>query len=255
MILFVVIALQVYFVTIKKLNGNDYEALLCSIVHSVRLMYWGAHIVSLLFLFSILFTVICLRMNKLTTDLIELKRVTLETKPKLESIFVKHTEIWEIFEMLNVRWKVFIPILYLHFVYVSCFLTYAAIFVEMDYKLKILIATVSVLFTSGILIISWVLSAVTSLLYDDFISVGRFTFASFPPLFKFKIIGFMKRFRGIPMGISMADFIYIMKNFIIKVVSSLYSVFSSMIQLSGVMRKDKTCLVPSTNVSLADSLN
>ncbi|XP_023237249.1 uncharacterized protein LOC111636274 [Centruroides sculpturatus] len=194
-------------------------------------------------------------MKKLSADLIELNHVTPETKLKLENIFAKHTEIWEMFAMVNVRWNVFIPIIYLHFLYISCFLTYVAIFVEMDYKLKTLIASISILFTCGILIISWGLSALTSLLYDDFISVGRFSFASFPPLFKFKIIDFMKRFRGIPMGISMADFIYIKKNFITKVVSALYSVFSSLIQLSGVLRKEKTCSVSSANVSVNYTLN
>ncbi|XP_067127074.1 uncharacterized protein [Centruroides vittatus] len=101
------------------------------------------------------------------------------------------------------------------------------------------------------LVASWGLSIMTSMIYDDFISIGRFSSTNLRFEFKFKIIGFMKRFRGMPMGISVAGFFFVKKNFLIRVASALYSIFSSVIEVTGVMNKNRYCTkLISTNTTI-----
>ncbi|XP_067133995.1 uncharacterized protein [Centruroides vittatus] len=54
-------------------------------------------------------------------------------------------------------------------------------------------------------------------LYDNFISIQRFSVAKLPLEFKLKMNDFMKRFGKIPLGISMGGFFYIKKHFIIRI--------------------------------------
>ncbi|XP_023240511.1 uncharacterized protein LOC111638965 [Centruroides sculpturatus] len=75
-------------------------------------------------------------------------------------------------------------------------------------------------------------------IYDNYISIGKYS-SLFAPEFRFKMICFMKRFGGRPFGISMWGFFYVKRTFLIRFVSGLYSVFSSLIQLTGVLDKKR----------------
>ncbi|XP_023237733.1 uncharacterized protein LOC111636649 [Centruroides sculpturatus] len=152
---------------------------------------------------------------------------------------VKLVEVWEIFEDLNDKWKFLLPITYVHFMYESCFFSYGAIFVKMVVTMRVFIVAIAFILVTGTSYSAWALSAFTSIIYDDFISLGKFYTLNLSREYKLKIVGFMKRFGGRPFGISIAGFFYVKRNFLIRMMSGFYSVFSSLIQVTGVLRKEK----------------
>ncbi|XP_023234916.1 uncharacterized protein LOC111634388 [Centruroides sculpturatus] len=83
-------------------------------------------------------------------------------------------------------------------------------------------------------------SSLCSKLYSNFILKGKFSSQNLCVEFKFKLICFMRRFRA-TMGISAAGFFYVKRDFLIRMVSRLYSVFSSTVDITGVMTKQKMC--------------
>ncbi|XP_023239988.1 uncharacterized protein LOC111638489 [Centruroides sculpturatus] len=90
-------------------------------------------------------------------------------------------------------------------------------------------------------------------MYDNYISVGRFSSSNLSLKYKFKIIDFMKKFGGRPFGICVNGFFFVKKNFVIRVVSGLYSVLSSVIQLTGVLEK-KGCFSRSTKFDVSPNM-
>ncbi|XP_023232017.1 uncharacterized protein LOC111631913 [Centruroides sculpturatus] len=110
-------------------------------------------------------------------------------------------------------------------------------------------------------------------MYDNFISIEKISSANLPLNFKFKINDFMKRFGKIPLGISIGGFFYIKQDFPIRVsfhlfsnnvdrhhieiilikyryfqvLSAIYSIFSSCIQVSGILKKETKCIIKQGN--------
>ncbi|XP_067139792.1 uncharacterized protein [Centruroides vittatus] len=79
-------------------------------------------------------------------------------------------------------------------------------------------------------------------IYDNFTEISRFSSIPFTLEYKYKIVCFMKRFGGRSIGISMAGFFFIKKNFLIRMMSGLYSEFSTLVQVTGIVGR-KTCIV------------
>ncbi|XP_023229021.1 uncharacterized protein LOC111629360 [Centruroides sculpturatus] len=131
--------------------------------------------------------------------------------------------------------------------YATCFLLYAALFVNMKMILKISFAIIALVFLSGLILVSWSLSFFTTLMYDSFINIEKISSVAFPLEFKFKMDDFMKRFGKNPIGISIGGFFYIKRNFVIRVISGLYSILSSLVQISGVLERENKCLVQYRN--------
>ncbi|XP_023243122.1 uncharacterized protein LOC111641223 [Centruroides sculpturatus] len=91
----------------------------------------------------------------------------------------------------------------------------------------------------GSLTVSWALSYFTSIIYDNFIIIGKYNSSLFTPEYRYKIICLIKRFGGRPFGLSMWGFFYIKRNFLLRMIIGLYSVFSSIIQITGVLDKKR----------------
>ncbi|XP_023212776.1 uncharacterized protein LOC111615602 [Centruroides sculpturatus] len=105
----------------------------------------------------------------------------------------------------------------MHFLYLTCSLTYAATFVHMDPKLRAIIGAFAVFLDCGIIYVCWMVTSCVMSLYDDFSSIVKMYPANIGVEMKFKIIGFMKRFKGEPIGISFAECFYVKRNFPMRV--------------------------------------
>ncbi|XP_067145146.1 uncharacterized protein [Centruroides vittatus] len=164
-------------------------------------------------------------------------------------------EIWQLFEELNDKWNALLPLIYSFFIYETCLFIYIALFVDLDIIFRVAIAVIAVTFFTGALIVSWALSIFTSIIYDSFINIGKYNSSVYTPKYRFKIICFMKRFGGRPFGISVWGFFYVKRNFLIRVVSGLYSFFSSLIQLTGVLRNNRCSAESSVNYMFKNETN
>ncbi|XP_023236999.1 uncharacterized protein LOC111636069 isoform X2 [Centruroides sculpturatus] len=112
-----------------------------------------------------------------------------------------------------------------------------------------------VIFLTGAIIASWALSSFTSIIYDSFINIGKYNSSILSPIYRFKIICFMKRFGGRPFGISVWGFFYVKRNFLIRVVSGFYSVLSSLIELTGALQNKRCSAKSSLNYTFKNETN
>ncbi|XP_023231353.1 uncharacterized protein LOC111631354 [Centruroides sculpturatus] len=92
----------------------------------------------------------------------------------------------------------------------------------------------------GLIIISFCLSRFTSSIYGNYNEINKFSSCGFSLVFKLKMLNFMKRFGKTPIGISFGGFFRVKRNFPIKMLSSLYSILSALIEL-GKKNKSTKC--------------
>ncbi|XP_023235145.1 uncharacterized protein LOC111634575 [Centruroides sculpturatus] len=243
------------FPTIRKYNGSTFEATICSIYFSFLYLQFVGQICSVLLLLSIISTIAAKRLIKLSEELEQITTTSSSLKHVLQEICEKHTEIWEMFEMNNKQWVYLFALIYAHFTYETCFLCFASLFFDVSFQIRVVFSAISMVFLTGSLSVSLGLSYLTSLIYDNFVSIQRFSSNFLSVEFKYKITCFMKRYGKAKMGVSVGDFFYIRKNFLIRMVSALYSIFSSVVQVTGVMNKHKSCntVTTSNNVTFDNS--
>ncbi|XP_023209524.1 uncharacterized protein LOC111612524 [Centruroides sculpturatus] len=200
----------------------------------------------LLLFFVVIFSLIRKKLMNIST---ELQLAISATRSFIDELTEKLWRIWQILEEMNEKWKTWFPLLYIFFVYETCFYIYIVLFVEIHTIFRIGIGIISIFLLTGTFIVSWSLSIFSSLIYDNYISIGKYS-SSFTPEYRFKMICFMKRFGGRPFGISMWGFFYIKRTFLIRMTSGLYSVFSSLIQLTGVLDKKRCSMKSVKNFTL-----
>ncbi|XP_023224084.1 uncharacterized protein LOC111625230 [Centruroides sculpturatus] len=81
--------------------------------------------------------------------------------------------------------------------------------------------------------------AISIKIYDNFISVEKYFSDPLTLTYKLKVVCFMKIFGGMPIGISIGGFFFVKRNFLIRVASGFHSVFSTLIELTGVLDENK----------------
>ncbi|XP_023236180.1 uncharacterized protein LOC111635450 [Centruroides sculpturatus] len=167
-------------------------------------------------------------------------------------MMTKLLQIWEIFDEMNEKWKMLLPLIYVHFTIDCCFYTYVGLFVQIDKVVRVYCLCIGAVLSSLTLSAAWALSIFTSVVYDNLITIGKFYSYLKSLEYIFKIISFMKRFGGRPFGISMAGFFYVKKNFLIRMLHCLYSILSLLIEVTGVMQKNKCLLKSSKSVALTN---
>ncbi|XP_023228657.1 uncharacterized protein LOC111629024 [Centruroides sculpturatus] len=107
---------------------------------------------------------------------------------------------------------------------------------------------------SAFLINCFSLSHLTSQLYDDFVEIRRFSSLRFKIETKLKILDFMKRFGKTPIGISVGGFFFIKKNFVIRAISALHSILSTLAKL-GKEKANECNSHQRLNRNVSDSFN
>lgn len=225
----------------KLRNAGETEAMLCTLWLSTWFFYANGQVVSLLAHSSVVLLIIGKRLIHLSNELAEKRSNDRSLKMYLEDLIDDHSEIWEFFQHVNDRWEFFMPMLYAMFMNISSFVLYAVIFIKMDFALKLSFAFLATFTPLLCVFTSWTMCVLTSLLYDNFIAVSKFSESNLKLEYKYKVIDFMKRFEGIPIGISMAGFFTIKKDFVIRMISGMYSAFSTLIELTGVLSSKKHC--------------
>lgn len=236
---------------LKGRNVSQGETVCCTIWNSIWFFYANGQILSVLACSFITLMIVGKRLIHLSNELAEKRSDNLFLKIYLEDLIDRHSEIWEFFQHINTQWEFFMPVLYTIFMNFSSILLYAIIFLKMNFVMRICISLLSALVLSLCVCVSWALSYLTSLLYDNFVSVNRFSESNLKFEYKFKVIDFMKRFEGLALGFSMTGFFTIKKKFVIRMVSGIYSAFSTLIELTGVQSSTKTC---SSNITSSNHI-
>ncbi|XP_023240011.1 uncharacterized protein LOC111638528 isoform X2 [Centruroides sculpturatus] len=196
----------------KSAHYNYKMSLFCLFGFELWVLYIMSHVFCIFVLFLIVFLLLGKRLINIS---VQLQLVINARKTFVDELMDNLWEIWEIFEEINEKWKMFFPLIYTFYVYETCFCIYIVLFVKIDIIFRIVLAVFGILLLIASLIVSWALSYFTSIIYDNFISIGRYN-SFFTPEYRFKIICFMKRFGGRPFGLSMCGFFYIKKNFLIR---------------------------------------
>ncbi|XP_067141246.1 uncharacterized protein [Centruroides vittatus] len=109
----------------------------------------------------------------------------------------------------------------------------------MNLIVRLFMAVIALQLLSLSLLVCWGLSTVTSTIYDNFISVEKYFSAPLTLTYKLKVVCFMKIFGGLPIGLSVGGFFFVKKNFLIRAANGFYSVFLTLIQVTGVLDKNK----------------
>ncbi|XP_023220923.1 uncharacterized protein LOC111622756 [Centruroides sculpturatus] len=231
----------------------------CSVAAQIYYIYITGQMITILVCCSEGLFVMAMRSVHLSKELQDIEDDA--TAVFFQGMMEKHLEIREFFQQINKQWKILFPLVYSHSVYLCCILLYGAIFVDMDESLRQVTAIVALVMLIGCLFVSWALSAMTSMIYDNFVSVAVFSSVSFPLRFKYKVcifieyfiifsylicvllfaqmVCFLKRFGRNPIGLSMGGYFFIKRNFLIRMASGLYSEFSTLLQLTGVLDRKK----------------
>ncbi|XP_023241155.1 uncharacterized protein LOC111639496 [Centruroides sculpturatus] len=225
-----------YFSVARVINDNK-VILYCTFIIQLWLTYTSSQISFVLLSFAFGSILLGKRFVEVSKELENTNRAT---KAFLQNLMEKILKLWEFFQEVNENWSILFPVIYIHFVYESCFFLFGSLFAKINVILRISVFVTALILLIGSLLVSWALSKFTSIVYDNFISIGKFYSEPLSLEYKFKVIGFMKKFGGRPFGISVGGFFYVKKNFPIRVMSGLYSVFSTLIQLTGVLRR-KSC--------------
>ncbi|XP_023224760.1 uncharacterized protein LOC111625767 [Centruroides sculpturatus] len=239
-----------FFAEIKKLNGTNTEAFLVSIINGLWLIYAVAHILYLVSIFSAIGFIMQKRYLMLSKEIMEINVKEVFLQNILQEMLENQVELWGYWRMINEQWDVFMPLFYTCYLYATSFLWYATLFVKINATIKIIWTTASLLSLFGLIAFCWAFSNLTSVMYDNFISIEKVSSANLPLTFKFKINDFMKRFGKIPLGISMGGFFHIKRDFLIRVISAVYSTFSSCVEVSGILEKESKCMVKQGNNTL-----
>ncbi|XP_023220590.1 uncharacterized protein LOC111622448 isoform X1 [Centruroides sculpturatus] len=89
------------------------------------------------------------------------------------------------------------------------------------------------------------------LVYGNYCDCNVLSNVEFPLIYKLKILNFMKRFARFPIGLNFRGFFFIKKTFVIRVISAIYSLLNSLIELerSTNMKKCRHVLSKNGNFS------
>ncbi|XP_023240098.1 uncharacterized protein LOC111638594 isoform X1 [Centruroides sculpturatus] len=218
--------------------GNKYKirAITCLVTIEIWFMVTFIHIASMFTISTLTALVVSKRLSKISS---ELQIVNNATKYYLQNLIEKFMELWEIFQQVNEKWELLLPLIYIHFVYETCFIWYGVLFAKTNLIVRLFMAIIALQLLSLSLLVCWGLSTLTSIIYDNFISVEKYFSAPLTLTYKLKIVCFMKIFGGLPIGISIGGFFFVKKNFLIRAANGFHSVFSTLIEVTGVLDKNR----------------
>lgn len=228
------ILLSLYILPLYNQEKYAFLKNFCFYVQYLWLLFNTSHLFIAFSYFIVLIFLIYYRLIDLSDKLFRMKRNT--TISSLERFIREYIKIWEYIQHMNHQWEEFFPLIYAYSVYITCFLIYLALFVPMDDGLKNGILIVALCYLTSALFAALGLSRLSSSVYDNFIGIGRFSFSQFSIEERLKILDFMKSFGKMPIGFSIGGFFFVKKKFFIKMVSGLYSVFSTLLELRGSRR-------------------
>ncbi|XP_067118160.1 uncharacterized protein [Centruroides vittatus] len=221
---------------VKRRELFKHEALFCSIEVGIwmTLMSGGlVYLCSFLFLLAVSLTK---AFQKVSEDLYLLTNDNTNLELELEEIMAQHHAIWTYTNQLNGLFNYVLTILYAALLTETCLLYFIAIFSKMKFALKMFICLICVVISFGCILVGFLMSIFTSNMQTSFQDIRRFADCDLSLELKLKMLNFMKRFGKVSLCVSMNDYFNITKKFPIKMASSLYSVFSGLLNLRTASR-------------------
>ncbi|XP_067128192.1 uncharacterized protein [Centruroides vittatus] len=170
--------------------------------------------------------------NTLSSKLDVIPRGKSNIKDIIAYIIEEHTELMEDVRNVNNQLEMYFPAVYCSSLYGFCILVTISLFYNLpaQFKLGAFVTIIEIIFE--FVIISFGLSRFTSSIYGNFNEINKFSSCRFSFVFKLKMLNFMKRFGKTPIGLSVGGFFRVKRDFPIKMMSSLYSILSALIQLA-----------------------
>ncbi|XP_023242002.1 uncharacterized protein LOC111640233 [Centruroides sculpturatus] len=200
----------------------------------------------------ILFTFVSDYLKRLNSTFLQMI-TSPENVQSFENIIRPHSRIWLLIEEINEIGKYFFPLMYCYAIYNTSFSIILAIFFDLDprFKGELLGHFFFILFLS--IVVSYGLSRINAQLYGNFYECDILSSSRCSVLYKLKILDFMKRFGRTPIGLSVGELFCIKKNFVIRVISAIYSLLSSLLELATT--NDNACntqITKTGNLSFTD---
>ncbi|XP_023216816.1 uncharacterized protein LOC111619337 [Centruroides sculpturatus] len=207
------------------------EFLLCNIDWALLLLFLVGQNACILFLLYNYLLLLFNGFNALSNKLDVLPRGRSMIKDLIVYIIEEHTELMENVRNANNQLDMYFPIVYCSSLYGFSILVTITLFYDLPAEFKLLAFFLIINAIFGFMIMSLGLSKFTSSIYGNFNEINKFSSCRFSLVFKLKMLNFMKRFGKTPIGISFGGFYRVKRDFPIKMMSSLYSILSALIEL------------------------
>ncbi|XP_023236393.1 uncharacterized protein LOC111635614 [Centruroides sculpturatus] len=123
----------------------------------------------------------------------------------------------------------------------TCLFIYNVLFVKMHEIVALLAFSVTLLFLVACLMVASLVSTFNAAMQNSFQDIWIFADCRLDLEQRLKILNFMKRFGKVPLAISAQDFFIVTKKFPIKMANSLYSIYSSLLNLRSAEQKTVNC--------------
>ncbi|XP_067128194.1 uncharacterized protein [Centruroides vittatus] len=229
------------------------EFLLCNIDWALSIFLLVGQTVYILFFVYNCLLILFNGFNTLSSKLDVIPRGKTNIKDLIAYIIEEHTELMEDVRNVNNQLEMYFPAVYCSILYGFCILVTISLFYDLpaQFKLGAFIIIIQVIFE--IIIISFGLSRFTSSIYGNFNEINRFSSCRFSLVFKLKMLDFMKRFGKTPIGLSVGGFFRVKRNFPIKMMSSIYSILSALIEL--VKKNESTKCTSSSSLNASNIQN
>ncbi|XP_067123864.1 uncharacterized protein [Centruroides vittatus] len=153
-------------------------------------------------------------------------------KDLIAYIIEEHTELMEDVRNVNNQFEMYFPAVNCNNLYGFSILVTISLFYDLPAEFKLGAFVIIIFIIIEYMIISFGLSRFTSSIYGNFNEINKFSSCRFSVVFKLKMLDFMKRFGKTPIGISVGGFFRLKRDFPIKMMSSLYSILSALIELA-----------------------
>ncbi|XP_067136004.1 uncharacterized protein [Centruroides vittatus] len=141
--------------------GSKYKirAITCLVAIQMWFMVTFIHIASMFTISTLTVLVVSKKLSKISS---ELQIVNNATKYYLQNLIEKFMELWEVFQQVNEKWELLLPLIYIHFVYETCFIWYGVLFAKTNLVVRLLMAVIALQLLSLSLLVSWGVSTLTS---------------------------------------------------------------------------------------------
>ncbi|XP_023227954.1 uncharacterized protein LOC111628409 [Centruroides sculpturatus] len=213
-------------------NATVTEFLLCNIDWALSSFFLIGQTVYILFLLYNYLLILFHGFNTLSSKLDVVSRERRKSKVLIVYIIEEHTALMEDVRNVNNQFEMYFPAVYCCNLYAFSILVTISLFYDLPAESKLGALVIIIFVILEFLIISFGLSRFTSSLYGNFNEINKYSSYRFSLVFKLKMLNFMKRFGKTPIGISVGGFFRVKRDFPIKMLSSLYSILSALIELA-----------------------
>ncbi|XP_067118981.1 uncharacterized protein [Centruroides vittatus] len=245
-VIFMTIVIQVLNVfvmypSIENRKKFQYEALFCSMEVGIWICIFVGGFIHFTYLLNLIVITVMKLFKNVSDDLYFVEKNDDDLRLKLRVTMTQHAELWNFTTQFNGVFNYPLAILYGCFLVETSLLYYITAFVEMEFICKVLAYIINCLFTCGCLLMGFRLSTFTSIMQTSFQDIRRFADCDLSLEEKLKILNFMKRFGKASLCLTINGYFNVTKKFPIKMASTLHSMFSGILRLSGVSEDKISC--------------